>query len=169
MKRRSFVGTMCGAAVTAGAMAADGRAAKHDYFSLYLDVIRAWKKHDAEAVLAHMAEDIEWYVFVSQPPVRGKAAARELLAKLGNSRHAEHWRVFHHAVRGSRLFVEGVDDFTDTKDHRIAVPYAGVVEFQNDLITGWRDYFDSGILDKMRAGGDVPEAIEPLIERAGEP
>jgi limonene-1,2-epoxide hydrolase len=116
-----------------------------------------------------MAEDIEWYVFVSQPPVRGKAAARELLAKLSNSRHAENWRVFHHAVRGSRLFVEGVDDFTDAKDHRIAVPYAGVVEFHNGLITGWRDYFDSGILDKMRAGGEVPAAIVPLIERPGQP
>lgn len=171
MKRRSFVGTMCGAAVAAGAVAADAGTggAKPDYFSLYLDVIRAWKKHDAEAVLAHMADDIEWYVFVSQPPVRGKAAARELLAKLKDSRHAENWRVFHHGVRGSRLFVEGVDDFTDAKDHRIAVPYAGVVEFQNGLITGWRDYFDSGILDKMRAGGDVPEAIEPLIQRAGLP
>ncbi len=169
MKRRAFVGAACGAALCGSTPAADGGASKHDYFSLYLDVIRAWKKHDAAAVLAHMAEDIEWYVFVSQPPVRGKAAARELLAKLSSTRHAENWRVFHHAVHGSRLFVEGVDDFTDAKDHRIAVPYAGVVEFQAELITGWRDYFDSGILDKMRAGGDVPEAIEPLIQRAGQP
>jgi limonene-1,2-epoxide hydrolase len=175
MKRRSFLGAACTAALAGGAVAARGSVAadsgapKHDYFGLYLDVIRAWKKHDAEAVLAHMADDIEWYVFVSKPPLRGKAAARELLAKFAPARHAENWRVFHHAVSGSRLFVEGVDDFTDAKDHRIAVPYAGVIEFHDDLITGWRDYFDSAIVDQMVGGGPVPAAIEPLIQRVGQP
>jgi limonene-1,2-epoxide hydrolase len=175
MKRRTLLGAACTVALAGGAVAAGrtfaaaGAAPKHDYFGLYLDVIRAWKKHDAEAVLAHMADDIEWYVFVSKPPLRGKAAARELLAKFVPARHAENWRVFHHAVSGSRLFVEGVDDFTDAKDHRIAVPYAGVIEFHDDLITGWRDYFDSAIVDQMRDGGPVPEAIEPLIRRPGQP
>jgi limonene-1,2-epoxide hydrolase len=179
MKRRSFVGTLGATALGAGALdaasaAPGGAAAAHpgrhrDYFEIYLNVIRAWKTHDAEAVLAHMADDIVWYVYVGQPPVVGKAAARETLAKLGPARHAENWRVFHHAVRGERLFVEGVDDFTDATDHRIAVPYAGVVEFKDGLITGWRDYFDAGILDKMKAGGPVPEAIEPLVSRKGLP
>ncbi len=142
---------------------------RHDYFDIYLDVIRAWKKHDADAVLAYMADDIVWYVFVSQPPVRGKAGAAAVLAKLAPARHAENWRVFHHAVQGHRLFVEGVDDFTDANDHRIAVPYAGVVEFRDGLITGWRDYFDMVVVDKMKSGGPVPEAIEPLVSRKGLP
>jgi len=172
VNRRSFVGAvgaLGAASLTASGVAVARTAGKRDCFELYLEVIRAWKRHDAEAVLAHMADDIVWYVFVGQPPVRGKADARALLAKLAPTRHAENWRVFFHAVNGSRLFVEGVDDFTDDKDHRVAVPYCGVVEFRDGLITGWRDYFDAGILAKMKAGEPVPEVIEPLVSRPGEP
>lgn len=175
MERRGFLGAIGAASLATGAVgvtaavAAEGPVTRHDYYGIYLDVIRAWKTHDAEAVLARMADDIVWYVFVSQPPVKGKADARAMLAKLAPERHAENWRVFHHAVSGSRLFVEGVDDFTDAKDHRIAVPYAGIVEFRDGLITGWRDYFDAGTLDKMKAGGPVPDAIEPLVSRKGQP
>jgi limonene-1,2-epoxide hydrolase len=195
MKRRSFVGALGAASLAAGgskaASAASAASAatrdaatgdaptgsgagpapgsRHDYFQIYLDVIRAWKKHDADAVLGYMSDDLVWYVFVSQPPVRGKAGAAAVLAKLAPARHAENWRVFHHAVQGHRLFVEGVDDFTDANDHRIAVPYAGVVEFRDGLITGWRDYFDMVVVDKMKSGGAVPDAIEPLVSRKGLP
>jgi limonene-1,2-epoxide hydrolase len=172
VKRRSFlgvVGALSGASITAPARAGTAKAASRDYFALFLDVIRAWKKHDVDGVLAHMADEIVWYAYVGQPPVRGKADVRALLQKLAPTRHAENWRIFHHAVNGTRLFVEGVDDFTTEQDHRVAVPYMGIVEFRDGLITGWRDYFDAGILARMKSGEPVPEAIEPLVSRKGKP
>lgn len=148
---------------------AAGTAAGPDYYRLFIDVIRAWKSHDIEAVLAHMAEDVEWYSFVGAPPTIGRDKVRAQLGQLAAKRSAEEWRIFHHAVNGTRLFVEGVDAYTDDAGHRIAVPYAGVIEYRDRLITSWRDYFDLGTMNRMKAGEPVPAAIEPLVSRDGEP
>jgi limonene-1,2-epoxide hydrolase len=167
--RRSFLGAGGAAALVLAAPRAVATARGPDYYRLFLDVIRGWKRHDVEAVLARMADDIVWYAYVGAAPISGKPDVRKFLESLAPKRKAENWRIFHHAVNGTRLFVEGVDDFTDDKEHRIAVPYAGVIEFRGRLITGWRDYFDVGTLNKMKAGEPVPAVIEPLVSRTGEP
>lgn len=172
MDRRSFVTAAAGAAVVAGAVvapAADAKQKKFDGYGAFLDVIRAWKKHDIDAVLGMMADDIVWYTAVGAAPATGKPAVRKVLEGLAPKRTGERWKIFFHATNGDRLFVEGVDDFDDEKGHRIAVPYAGVIEFRDGKITGWRDYFDIGTLGKMKAGEPVPAVIEPLISRPGEP
>lgn len=168
--RRSFLATaaLAGLPLATGCVAAGTRAAP-DYYQRFLDVIRAWKVHDIDGVLAGLTEDIVWYAFVGAPPVIGKPAMRKRLEELAVGRSKEDWRIFHHAVNGSRLFVEGVDAYTDGAGRYIAVPYAGVVEFRGDLVSGWRDYFDLGTMQQMKAGGPVPAAIEPLVSREGEP
>jgi limonene-1,2-epoxide hydrolase len=167
--RRSLLGAGGAALLALAAPGAMAVARGPDYYRLFLDLVRAWKRHDVDAVLARMADDIVWYAYVGAAPIAGKPEVRKLLESLAPKRKAENWRIFFHAVSGTRLFVEGVDDFTDDQGHRIAVPYAGVIEFRDRLITGWRDYFDIGTLNKMKAGEPVPEVIEPLVSRAGEP
>ena len=169
MDRRSFIGAGGAATLVLGVPDAVAAVRTPDYYRLFLDLIGDWKKHDVAAVLARMADDIVWYAYVGAAPISGKVDVRKLLESLAPTRKAEHWRIFHHAVSGTRLFVEGVDDFTDASDHRIAVPYAGVIEFRDRLITGWRDYFDIATLNKMKSGEPVPATIEPLVSRAGEP
>jgi uncharacterized protein (TIGR02246 family) len=176
MDRRTFVRAAAGAAVATGVAAAGTAAAatagpgkKFDPYAAFLALIRAWKKHDIEAVLGMLADDIVWYTAVGAAPTTGKDAVRKVLEGFAPKRKAENWKIFHHATSGNRLFVEGVDDFTDDQDRRIAVPYAGVIEFRDGRITGWRDYFDIGTLGKMKAGEPIPAVIQPLFSRPGEP
>lgn len=140
-----------------------------DYYGWFLDVIRAWGRQDMDGMLARMADEIVWYPCVGAAPVRGKQGMRAILESLAPMRKVENWRIFHHAANGSRLFVEGVNDYIDEQGHRIAVPYMGVVEFRDGLITGWRDYFDIDSANRMKAGEPIPAVIEPLICRDGEP
>ncbi|MDP9090878.1 MAG: nuclear transport factor 2 family protein [Pseudomonadota bacterium] len=139
------------------------------YLDIYLDVIAAWKRHDVEGVLMHMADDIVWYVHVGTLPTVGKAAVRTLLTSMASTRTAERWRIFNASIDKSRLFVEGVDDFKNASGYRVALPYMGIVEFEDTLIVAWRDYFDKGLAQKMEKGESVSPEIEPLISRPAKP
>lgn len=170
MRRRSFVEGVVGGSLAlaqVGIAAGAGRTA--DPYALYLDVIRAWKRRDLEGVLARIDDDIVWYSRVGAPPIVGKADVRKALESIGSKRKEENWRVFFHAVNGNRLFVEGVDDYLDAQGRRVAVPYAGVTEFRDGRIVGWRDYFDIATLERQKAGEPIPEAIQSLVDRKGEP
>lgn len=170
MDRRSFVQGIAGTPLALGTAAAAAQSATPlDPYAAFLGVIRAWKRRDIEAVLAALAEDIVWYPRVGGAPMRGKTAVRAALEGLASKRQADHWRIHHHAVNGERLFVEGVDDYLDQQGRRIAVPYAGIVEYRAGLIAGWRDYFDIGTLERIKAGEPIPQAIEALVSRGGEP
>ncbi|MGQ0836737.1 MAG: limonene-1,2-epoxide hydrolase family protein [Gammaproteobacteria bacterium] len=174
MDRRSFVQGAVGAPLALGAGAVSAAAGKpeasaFDQYASFLELIRAWKRRDLDGVLAKLADDIVWYARVGAAPVVGKAAVRKALESIGSKRKQENWRICHHAVSSERLFVEGVDDYIDDQGRRVAVPYAGVTEYRDRLIIGWRDYFDIATLERQKAGGPIPDVIEPLISRSGEP
>ncbi|MFO1427024.1 MAG: limonene-1,2-epoxide hydrolase family protein [Steroidobacteraceae bacterium] len=169
VNRRRFIGAASAGAALAAAPGAQARPRQPDYYRLFLDVILAWRRHDAEGVVARMSDAIVWYPAVGGPPVTGKARIREALQALAPHRGAERWRIFNHAVSGNRLLLEGVDDYDTDKGNRVAVPYMGIVEFEGRLISHWRDYFDAGLLARMKAGEPVPEVVLPLVSRQGEP
>lgn len=138
-------------------------------FQILQQVIAAWQAKDAERVLSFMAEDIVWHYAVgAMPPVRGKAAARKLLQRFQADMHGIQWRIFAHAEAGDRLFVEGVDDYTTPEGHRVATPYAGVLDFDGDLIVGWRDYVDLGVAEAQKAGQPFSRQVLELLDRPAE-
>ncbi|WP_296596546.1 nuclear transport factor 2 family protein [Phenylobacterium sp.] len=138
-------------------------------FQILQKVIAAWQAKDIERVLSFMADDIVWHYAVgSMPPVRGKAAARKLLQRFQGDMHGIHWRIFAHAEAGDRLFVEGVDDYTTPEGRRVATPYAGVLDFDGDLIVGWRDYVDLGVADAQKAGQPFSRQVLELLDRPSE-
>ena len=135
-------------------------------YDILCKVIEAWQAKDIERVLAHMDDDIVWhYAAAAMPPVRGKAAARKLLNRFHGDMHGIQWRIFAHAEAGDRLFIEGVDDYRTTDGHRVAAPYAGVLEFRGDLVTGWRDYVDLGVVAQQKAGEPLTAQVEGLLDR----
>ncbi|OIQ63744.1 limonene-1,2-epoxide hydrolase catalytic domain [mine drainage metagenome] len=99
------------------------------------------------------------------PPVRGKAAAAKLLSNFQKDMHGIQWRIFAHAETGDRLFIEGVDDYTTADGKRVAAPYAGVLDFKGDLICGWRDYVDLGVIAQQKAGEPMSKQVEGLLDR----
>lgn len=135
-------------------------------FSRLTEVIAAWQAKDVDTVLTYMADDIVWhYAAPGQPPVRGKAAAGKLLRKFQADMHDIQWRIFHYAETADRLFIEGVDDYITTGGKRVAVPYTGVLEFRDGLITGWRDYVDLGVIAQQKAGEPFTAQVDALIGR----
>lgn len=135
-------------------------------YAILQQVIEAWQAKDIDRVLAFMDEDIVWhYAAPGLPPVRGKAAARKLLTRFQADMHGIQWRIFAHAETGDRLFLEGVDDYTTTDGHRVAAPYAGVLDFSGDLIVGWRDYVDLAVMSDQKAGAPLTRQVLELLDR----
>ena len=129
-------------------------------------IIAAWKAKDVEAVLAHLHEDLVWHFAVAaEPPLRGKAQARKFLTRFGATMGQVRWRVFAWAESGDRLFVEGVDEFDTTSGLVVAAPYAGVLEFRDGLVVGWRDYVDVGVMAAQQAGQPISEQVWGLVDR----
>lgn len=130
-------------------------------------VMAAWAAGDVDAVLDRMHDDIVWhYAAATHPPVRGKAQARKMLSMLQREMHEVVWQVFASAETDDRLFLEGVDSYTAANGARIATPYMGVIEFDGELITGWRDYVDLGVAAVQRDGGETPAHVSELLDRA---
>ncbi len=129
-------------------------------------IIAAWKAKDVDAVLAHMHEDIVWHFAVAaEPPLRGKAQARKFLTRFGATMTDVRWRIFDYAETGDRLFVEGVDEFDTTGGLVVAAPYAGVLDFKDGLVIGWRDYVDVGVMAAQQAGKPISDQVRGLMDR----
>lgn len=136
------------------------------HYDILLKVIATWQTKDAEGVLAHLHEEIIWhYAAAAMPPIRGKVMARKLLGRFQQDMHGIQWRIFAHAEVGDTLFIEGVDDYQSTDGHRIATPYAGVLDFRDGLIIGWRDYVDIGVLAQQKTGEPLSKQVLELINR----
>jgi ketosteroid isomerase-like protein len=115
-------------------------------------IIEAWKAKDVDGVLSHMDEEIVWHFAVAaEPPLRGKAMARKFLTRFGAGMNDVRWRVFDFQESGDRLFVEGVDEFRTDEG--------------GDLVVGWRDYVDVGVMAAQRAGAPVTDQVKALIDR----
>jgi limonene-1,2-epoxide hydrolase len=135
-------------------------------YGLLLRLIKAWQDRDIERVLSYLDEDVVWhYAAAAMPPVRGKAAAAKLLGRFQANMHEIDWRVFAHAETENRLFVEGVDEYRTADGKRVAAPYAGVFEFRGDLILGWRDYVDTGVIAQQQRGDPPSAQVLSLIDR----
>jgi len=130
-------------------------------------MIVAWQAKDIDKVLTFLHDEVVWhYAAGPMPPVRGKATAAKLLGRFTADMHGIQWRIFAHAESGDRLFVEGVDEYTSADGKRIAAPYAGVLEFKDGLIIGWRDYVDIGVIAAQKAGEPITAQVESLLARA---
>lgn len=135
-------------------------------FKQFSAVIDAWKRKDVDYIINAMTDDVVWhYAAAIAPPARGKAECRAFIAKFGANIGAVRWRIFEHSETADRLFVEGVDEYDSLDGHTIKAPYAGVIEFRGDLISGWRDYVDRGVIDAQKNGGPVSAQVIELTSR----
>lgn len=136
------------------------------HLPILLSLIERWKVKDIDGVLALMDDDIVWhYAAAIAPPVQGKAKARKLLERLAPQIGEVRWRVFDHAERGDRLFVEGVDEYVTPAGKLVSAPYAGVVEVKDGRIAALREYFDIGVVNALKAGEPMTEHVRVLLNR----
>ena len=166
MDRRDFIlaaPLLAGAATaTAVSVAAEPQGA---HYGAVKGVITGWRRGDLRAVLDLCADDITWYSHVGSPPIVGKAAMEKFMGVLAGQMREVRWRIFHYAEAGDAAFTEGVDDFTSPEGRRVALPYAGIMRFRDGKIVEWRDYFDRGLFDRLKAGEEPPPHIASLAGR----
>jgi limonene-1,2-epoxide hydrolase len=110
----------------------------------------AVKKQDGEAILDFLTDDIEYHYHVGTRPLEGKEWVRKFLANYFTICADLSWRIDRFAETENELFVEGYEEYLDTRTNkRIAHPYMGIFEFRDGKIAGWRDYFE---MDNVMAG-----------------
>jgi limonene-1,2-epoxide hydrolase len=170
MDRRNFVAAAPliaagGAVVGAEAAATETAHARHRHFEVMKAVIMGWRQGDRQAVIARCADDIVWYSHVGSPPIVGKDATAKFMEALSGQMKDVRWRIFSYAEHGDTAFAEGVDEFTSPEGRQVALPYAGVMRFRDGLITEWRDYFDRGLFDRLKAGEATPPHVAALTGR----
>ena len=136
-----------------------------DYIDTANAVIAAWKNDDIEGVLALLDDEIEYHYFVGRPPLLSKDDIRQFLQTFGQGQKDKQWRINNYAVNGNKLLVEGVDDYVNKQGIRVQLVYMGIFEFRNGLIYRWRDYVDTAMAEKAKAGETSPDYIQALINK----
>ena len=135
-------------------------------YDVLLAVIDAWKGGDIDALTAHLSDDFVWhYALAIAPPVIGRAAAHRAMTKIRAGQTPISWRILGHAETSDCLFVEGIDEHIGKDGKRVAIAYAGVLDFRGELICAWRDYFDAGAVDAQRQGEAMADWMKALLER----
>jgi limonene-1,2-epoxide hydrolase len=130
-------------------------------------LIAAWRRLDVEGVLAHLHDDFVWYNSGGlRPPLRGKANMRTTLQTMAKGIREGKWRLFNVAEVGSTVWMEGVDEFISTDGIRVAIPYAGTLEFEDGLIVIWREFYEGRLIEQQMAGKGVSAEVEELLARA---
>lgn len=106
-------------------------------------VMQANKDKDHEKFLSYLTDDIEYHYHMSSRPLLGKEWVQKFLNKYDEITEDVMWRIDRHAESDDCLFVEGYEEYTDTRTgERIAHPYMGIFEFRDGKIAKWRDYFE---------------------------
>jgi limonene-1,2-epoxide hydrolase len=164
MDRRLFMQASAAVPLLGGGAAVAASTAP-DYFAIAKKVITAWRARDLEAMLTHIDDDIVWHLHVGSPPIVGKVAMRDSAAKLSAQMSDIKWRIFETATHGNKVFVEGVDDFVTSEGRRVVQPYAGILAFKGERISEWRDYFDRGVFERLKAGEPMPDYLQALADR----
>ena len=132
----------------------------------YLAIIEIWKGKDVEAVLAHLTDDVIWhYAAAIEPPLRSKQEARVWLTKFGGAVSDSKWRVINYSETETQLFIEGIEEYMTPAGIRIVLPYSGVYDFRGAKISGWRDYFDRGLTNRLQEGEAVPDFVEEIAAK----
>ena len=106
-------------------------------------VMQANRDKDDEAFLSHLTDDIEYHYHVSSRPLIGKEWVAKFLRKYAEITADVVWRIDRHAETEDALWVEGYEEYLDTRtNEKVAHPYMGIFEFRDGKIAKWRDYFE---------------------------
>jgi limonene-1,2-epoxide hydrolase len=106
-------------------------------------VMQANMDQDDEQFLGYLTDDIEYHYHMGSRPLLGKEWVQKFLNKYREITADVKWQILRHAETENELFVEGYEEYLDTRTNEIiAHPYMGIFEFRDGKISGWRDYFE---------------------------
>lgn len=108
----------------------------------------AWSRQDHDAVLALLHEEVAYQNMPFDEVLRGKPAIAAFMTRFGKGMQDIHVELRHLVASDNVVFHEGTETYR-RKGRQVRLPYAGVFEFQDGKIIGWRDYFDYATLERQ--------------------
>jgi limonene-1,2-epoxide hydrolase len=106
-------------------------------------LMQANADRDDEKFMGFLTDDIEYHYHVGTRPLIGKEWVQKFLNKYREVTADVMWRVDRFAENENELFLEGYEEYRDTRTNEIiAHPYMGIYEFRDGKIARWRDYFE---------------------------
>lgn len=111
----------------------------------------AFTRLDIDEILSFFTEDAVYHN-MPMPPVKGKAAIRNVLEVFVKPSQAITFDMLNVAASGPIVFTERVDRF-QMGDKRVELPVCGVFEVRDGKIAAWRDYFDMATWTRQTSGG----------------
>ncbi|HLF31714.1 MAG TPA: nuclear transport factor 2 family protein [Xanthomonadales bacterium] len=106
-------------------------------------VMHASVRGDDKTFLDYLTDDIVYHYHVGSRPLEGKQWIQKFLNRYREITRDVNWRIDRHAETETELFVEGYEEYFDTRTNEvIAHPYMGIFEFRDGKIAAWRDYFE---------------------------
>lgn len=111
-----------------------------------IDVLRrlqqAAQQRDKAAFLSFFAPDVEYHYHYGSRPLIGREWVDRFITKYWANHSATTWVIENWAERDGKLLCEGREEYVNADGVLVRHPYMGIIEFDSDdLITGWRDYF----------------------------
>ncbi len=103
--------------------------------------IGAWEARDLEGIVGRMTPEAV-YLNVGLAEAKGHEAIRATVAPFLGAATAVRWTITHIAETADGVVLtERLDEFV-LGEKTLSVPVMGAFEFEGDLISAWRDYFD---------------------------
>jgi limonene-1,2-epoxide hydrolase len=108
---------------------------------LVMDFFGAWAAGDYDRVVSFFADD-GVYHNIPVDPLSGHEAIRGMIDAMTSGLTVEEFKVLNILSDGPQVMTERVDVFRKEDGVLIELPVMGILEFEGDEITSWREYFD---------------------------
>jgi limonene-1,2-epoxide hydrolase len=116
-----------------------------------IDIVReflaAWNANDMDRVVAWLHPEVRYHNIPLQP-IHGREAVRAYLKSIGAFDWVD-WKLLAIAADGDTVLTERIDEFGIGGLH-IKLPLMGAFEIKDQLIAGWRDYFDLAMYQRQQ-------------------
>ena len=114
-----------------------------DKLATYKRMIEAAQAGDNAGFLDFLTDDIEYHYHMTSRPLVGKDWVEKFLNSYNEICKDVDLTIHRHAESDDCLFVEGYEEYTDQRNgDRVAHPFMGIVQFRDDKVCAWRDYFE---------------------------
>jgi limonene-1,2-epoxide hydrolase len=113
--------------------------------------LAAWSKHDIDTILTLVHEDVVYQNMPFPDLIKGREGVRAFASRFAKGMSNVKVELRNVVEQGDVVMHEGWESY-DRGDTHVRLPYAGVFEFRDGLIVGWRDYFDWPSLDRQLKG-----------------
>lgn len=122
---------------------------------------QAWEDRNLDGILGLLAEDVV-YQNVPQPVMRGRHAARRLLAPIVRETTAIDFVLQNLAVStdGSVVLTERIDRL-HYPGGIVSLSLMGIFVVRSGVIAEWRDYADSATVAREFSGAGAKLALDP--------